>query len=521
MSKTIKWVIYIGLSIALLFIGATIYINLTIKKKVENFIASRLPSHISQSYESLNINVLEGTITIKQAAVAIKNQDNDEVHTFVKVEQLIIEDVSYFDYIFKDEIHLEDIKLQNPQITYFKNRLSKSRDTIKKASIKIYKPIIIDELSIDHTTLHIFDDDKETVALYAQNTTIEIDDIEITAETIRDKIPFRYSNFEASGDSIFVKANNYDNLSTRSFKIKDKKASIEAIEFATKYKIESYDKMLKKERDHYQVSLQRLTLDGFDFEFTNGRLYATAEHITAHDPIANIYRNKLIADDLSTKKLYSAALRELPFQLAIDAVKLVNGSLTYAEKVKTDEPPGQIKFTSLNASIGHVDNRNNNKKKTQILIDANFMDVAPLKVDWSFDIHNSNDPFLFKMDLGKLEAPRLNSFTEPNLNVRLTGTTEKTYATIDGSSNSSHVTMRMRYEDFEVNILNKNGKKKNKLISAIANIFISKNSDGGGNTFREGSGTVTPDKTKSFFNYLWLNLQKGLLATLVGDGKAR
>ncbi len=501
--------------------GATIYINLTIQNKVKNFIDSRLPSHITQSYQSLDINILEGTITIKDATIEIKNQNDSEIHTFVAIEQLIIEDISYFDYLFKDEIHLEDIKLQNPKITYFKNRFSKVKDTLNKASIKIYKPIIIDELSIDHTSLHIYDDDKETVSLMAQNTTIEIDDIEITAQSILKKIPFKYSNFEASGDSIFVKANNYEDLRTGSFNVKDKKVSIEDIEFSTKYDIATYDKMLRKERDHFNLNLQKLTLDKFDFGFEQQTLFTTAKQITLYSPQAVIYRNKLIADDNSIKKLYSAALRELPFKLAIDSVKLLNGSLTYREKVKADEPPGTITFASLNATISDLNNRTENKNATRIMLNANFMDVAPLKVDWSFDIQNINDQFLFKMDLGKLEAPRLNSFTEPNLNIRLTGITEKTYATIDGSSSTSHVTMRMQYEDFKVNILNKRGNKKNKLFSAIANIFISKNSDDKENTFREGSGTVTPDRSKSFFNYLWLNLQKGLLATLVGDGKAR
>lgn len=67
-----------------------------------------------------------------------------------------------------------------------------------------------------------------------------------------------------------------------------------------------------------------------------------------------------------------------------------------------------------------------------------------------------------------------------------------------------------------MSVLNKKGNKKNGFLSAIANIFISKDSDKSEQEFRKGSGEVTRDKTKSFFNYLWLNAQKGLKSSLTG-----
>ena len=42
-------------------------------------------------------------------------------------------------------------------------------------------------------------------------------------------------------------------------------------------------------------------------------------------------------------------------------------------------------------------------------------------------------------------------------------------------------------------------------------IKTSKNDEGG---FKEGSGDVNRNQTKSFFNYLWLNLKDGMLKTV-------
>ena len=56
--------------------------------------------------------------------------------------------------------------------------------------------------------------------------------------------------------------------------------------------------------------------------------------------------------------------------------------------------------------------------------------------------------------------------------------------------------------------------KKKWLVSTLANIFISKTSKNDEGGFKEGSGDVNRNQTKSFFNYLWLNLKDGMLKTV-------
>ena len=144
------------------------------------------------------------------------------------------------------------------------------------------------------------------------------------------------------------------------------------------------------------------------------------------------------------------------------------------------------------------------------------MDSTPFTTDWSFDVNNTNDTFLFKADVGSLPAEDINSFTVPNLKVQLEGEANKIYFTIDGNNTASQVDLKINYDKFKINVLNKKGDKKNGFLSAIANIFISKDSDKSEGDFREGSGEVKRDKTKSFFNYLWLNAEKGLKSSLTG-----
>src|SRR5690606_22311625 len=109
-------------------------------------------------------------------------------------------------------------------------------------------------------------------------------------------------------------------------------------------------------------------------------------------------------------------------------------------------------------------------------------------------------------------------FMEPNLNVQLNGEVNKTYFTINGNDHTSLIDLKLQYDHFNIAILKQNGKEKNKFLSAVVNLFVSKDSNNKSNEFRHGNAKdVERDKTKSVFNYLWINIKAGLLNAMTGD----
>lgn len=518
MSKFFKIFLISCLILLAIFIIATLFVNITINNKITTFLETRLPSNITQTHTDLNVDTFDGTVTLNNVIVNLKNKSDTLTHTIVKLDQLIVEDVSYWDYLFNDEIHIEDIKLKKPEITYYKDKLVLNKDTVREAPIKLYKPILIDELSIDNTNFTIIEKGKDSILLYTKNTTIEIDDLLISKETLLNKIPVTYSEYEAQSDSIFVKISPYENVTFGDLNIKDHQVSLNNIQLKTKYSRKTLSKIIKIERDHFDVTFNAINIKDVDFGFNNNnnKLFVKSPHVSLENPNAIIYRDKLVADDPTIKSLYSKMLRDMNIDLTIDEVAIKNANLTYTERVKEDNSGGTINFSKLYTTISNASNTYPASQKTRLDIQAVFMKDTPFTANWEFDTTNTNDQFSFKAEIGKMTASDLNTFMQPNLNVKLEGTTNKTYFTINGNNTSSNIDMRMSYDDFKVNILQKEGKKKNKLFSAIANIFIKKDSDKTEDGFREGSGTATRDKTKSFFNYLWLNIRNALKNTLMG-----
>ncbi|WP_157632560.1 AsmA family protein [Cochleicola gelatinilyticus] len=519
MNKNLRLFLLIFIGILIISIGIWIASNIILKNKAENFLATRIPPNISATYSDLTLNIFQGTLTFNEVSVVLKNKIDDKVHTQVAVDKFIIEDISYMDYVFQKEIHIEDIKLKSPIIKYYSHMLSPSKDSVRKSPITLYKPVLIDELSIDNATLHIYDGTKDSISLYGKNITVEIDDILVNRETLQKRLPITFSDYEAEGDSIFLKAGPYENLSSGDFFIKKGKGEFNSLSLQTKYSKTRLSQLISKERDHFNLIIPKITLDGINFGFKNRVLFAGSTSMTIEQPNLKIFRDKTVADDLTRKPLYSEMLRTLPFQLTMEKIAIKNAAIAYTEKVKDDNSGGTINFDNLYANIQNASNTYPKGTRTTLDIKSNFMENTSIAVDWDFDVNNTADTFIFKADIGKLSAEKLNKFTVPNLKVMMEGEVEKTYFTISGDHTRSHVDMKMRYDDFKVSVLNKEGNKKNKFLSAIVNIFIKKESDENSEDFREGSATVSRDKTKSIFNYFWLNTRDGLKSILTGNDK--
>lgn len=510
MKKNYRKIIYGILALCAVFLIGTIAANLIVKNKVEDFIKNRLPQNMTRAYDEISVETLGGSFSITNASLIIKNKKNEAQHTFVNVEKLKISDVSYWDYLIHDEIHIENITLENPTIAYYQDRIQKSEDSTDGGLISIYKPIIIDKLKINHTKLAIFEKGKDSTKLYTKGLSVEIDGIKIDNNTIARKIPLEYKNYEAKNDTLFVKVSAFENLTVQDFSIKDRTAIFKNLTLKTKYSKQKLSKLISKERDHYNLSLPSLSVEGIDFGFQQNRFYAKSKKVSLTEPSLELFRDKLVADETKTKPLYSKMLRELPFALTVDSLKIIDAKIVYEERQNAENMGGSINFKNLNAAMAHVSNTYESPTKTEIKIKANFMEKTPISVNWSFDVQNKNDQFLFSADVGHLVADKLNSFTEPNLNVNLEGSTNQTYFTIDGNNDTSTIAMKINYSDFKVSLLRKDGGKKNKFLSAVANIFISKNSEKKNEYYKEGTAEATRNKTKSVFNYLWINVKNAL-----------
>ncbi len=504
--------IVIGVLVAIVIILST-FVNSIVENKIEAFLKNNTPSHIENTYERISVHVLGGSVSINDLKLLINVKESPLVQTKIKIKSFTVDGLSYWDYLFNDEIHIGKIKFEDLQVINYKDHKNTPIDSINnEASIKLPKPIIIDHLIFKNTNISIIDSSKDSTLLESKNINIDIKKILLNESTLSKYIPIEYDNISIKTGSIFYKVGNYENLNINQIEINNNSISLHEIQLKTKYSKTELSKIITKERDHYNIKIEDLKINDFDFGFENDSLFVKSNLISINNPDASFYRDKLVVDDYKIKKLYSKSIRELPIKLTVDSIAILNGKVTYSEKGHLENPAGILNLSQLNGGISNLSNTYSSPDKTIINVEGIFMKNSPLKAIWSFDINKTNDAFTFTGHLGKLEASDMNVFITPLINAELEGEIFETNFEITGDYNQSIIHISQNYVNIKVDLLNKK-RKKMKALSEIANVFINDDSQVGEDIFHNVTANASRDKTKSFFNYLARNLKSSLLIT--------
>jgi hypothetical protein len=497
-------------------LGGYFYVNYLVKQKVETFLSEQLSPQIHLKYGDLYMSTLTGTISIEGIDMRLENQQDTVVHTRVTVDKLMLSGFGYWDFFVNDQIEFDQIDIDKNNLVYFKDRFKSSSktDSLKKDPLaSINKSVLIKALDIGDTSLTIYDESKDSVLLNVSKASLSLRNIKTDGSLILQKIPLTYDHVNLVSDSVYLKISPYENLTVKSLNLEDHNIHIEGLTILPKLDKKEYSRTISKERDYTVLEVPSLDIIDYDFGFESSTLFTTVKKIHIEQPDVSIYRDKLVADDLTFKPLYSKMLRDLKMRVMIDSIIVSKAHIIYEEKVKTDQPAGSIEFKNMDVDFAQVGNTQPKGALTTITADGLFQQ-SRLHVDWSFDVHNTNDAFRFSGSIGRLPASNINSFVKPNLNVGFEGTLEEIYFDISGNNDNSTTAMKMKYKDFKVELMRKNGLGINKLLTGIANIFVAKDSKKEESEYREGKGEATRNKNQSVFNFVWISILSALLKTM-------
>lgn len=329
-----------------------------------------------------------------------------------------------------------------------------------------------------------------------------------------------YSNLDSytiEVENLYHKATDWEAFKLDKIALTETAYKIQNLRFYTELNEKEYNAKLPHERDHYNVEIPTIETSSVQWATHEGRQQFFISKIDFNAPKINLFRDKLLPDDTSIKPLFSQLLRELKFDIQTEKIILSKADITYTERVQEENSGGSVYFSEFNAVISDAGNFKevNEKKDIKIEVETTFMKNAKLTADWRFNPQKTEDSFHFQAKISRLDANRSNVFTEPNLFVKMNGSIDLLFLNIHGNRNSSDTDFAISYHDLKVELLNKKGRDKLKVISAIANIFVRKNSETTEGKLQEARVKVERDQTKSIFNFLWKNTLEGLKKSIV------
>ncbi|WP_027378738.1 hypothetical protein [Chryseobacterium daeguense] len=274
-------------------------------------------------------------------------------------------------------------------------------------------------------------------------------------------------------------------------------------------------KMIPVERDLYDITANQITADG-NWDLFSQNKSINASNVTIQSADANIFRSKIPKDDPKEKPLYSRMLRSIKIPLIVNNLDLKNSKLVYEEDTPQSDGPGKLTFGNFNMNVKNLNSAKTKGKPTRvdIKINCSFMNLAPLAVNWNFDVADQRDIFNISGRTLNLPAAGINPFMRPYLHVTATGTIQEMLFNFNGNPKGLRGRFNLRHKDLKVSILDKNNEEKKGFLSAVANLLVKSNS---GRLPQDVIiEDVERDPTKSFFNLFWKGIEQGLKKTLIG-----
>lgn len=515
MTNKKRSIIKVAIAVIALCIALLLCAQWLAKYKIEQQLQYNLPQHITINYNSINLNILLGNITLNNIVFKELTKNNSKTKTLLQAQKISVKDISYVNLFFHKKLSVDKLEIKHPGLTQYTGLQSVSNKKKEKKEGVFTNPITIGEFKSTNGNITFLNTKEETVAS-AEHIFINLKDVVLKADKKVSPNLFEYKDSSVYAQKLYGDLGEFEEISAKELKIENKSVLIQNLQLKTKYTKKELSKKIITERDYINLKIKELALKNTSYSYSKPTSTIRISKVNLSQPNLEVYRDKLVADDLSYKPMYSKMLRDLPFNLAIDALIINEGKIAYQEKLEQNITPEKLTFTSLNATINNLQNYKN--KKTHVYTSSLLMGKTPLDLNWSFNTQKKTDFFKAWGNFKNLDIPSINPFLNTNLRATAQGDMQQMYFTVSGTKQKSAGDLKIKYNNFKFKVLKKDRLGVNKLLTKLSNLLIKEGSDTNPEDYRYGEINIERNTTKSFFNYLWINIKSGLLNALTGKG---
>ncbi|MEO8886461.1 MAG: hypothetical protein ABI367_10390 [Mucilaginibacter sp.] len=400
---------------------------------------------------------------------------------------------------------------------------------------KVFKRLRIDSISLkDISVNYINKSNPVTKQTALKHLDINISNIVVDSLSALDSNRFYYTkgievtlhNYKiATPDSLY----NIE-LNKVYFSTAERKIILDKVALTPRYDRTDFYRKTGKSGDIFTLKFNQIGINDIDLQrfLRDQKLYASTMNINKAN--VQIYSNSNYKGKKTSKigKDPHQELQKVALDMKLDRLNIKNTNIQYAETDATSGYTGVINFSNTNGYILNVTNDDAIKKKNQFMvarINTHFMDVAPLQVNFKFNLTAKNGAFNYSGTLGKFDGKVLDKLVKPLAMVHVVSAdVERLTFNVNANNYNGKGKLEFYYKNLNVQLLKKvdgkPGLQNQGLISKIANALIIENDnpDKKGN-FRPGPIELKREPTVSFFSFLYMGLLDGLKPSVGFDKK--
>ena len=492
-------------------------------------------------YSDFDLNIASGDATLKdfkmipdtavyQKLVALKKAPDNLFQLGVK--KLTIKNIGARKAYQDKMLDISAIVIDKPDLTIINKRYA-FNDTVKvgkpKAPYeimkKIFKQLKIDSISLNDISVNYINKSKPVIKHTAlKHLDINISDVLIDSLSALDPNRFYYTkevNVILHGYQIKTPDSLYTaSLKQIYFSTSKRKIILDKVTFLPRYNRTDFYKKVGRSTDRFTLRFDQITLSDIDLQsiLSDQILYAGVMDIKKSN--VEIYNDNSYKGKKTNKigKDPHQALQDVALDLKLKRINLSHTNITYAEADATSGATGIITFNNTSGYFTNVTNDDDAKKVNPYMsahVRTTFMGVAPLQVNFKFNLLAKDGAFNYNGTLGSFDGRKLDKLLKPLALVHIEqADIKKLNFNVNASNYKAKGHLEFYYNNLNVQLLKKvDGKaelQNQGLISTVANTLIrDDNPDKKGN-FSPGPIDLPRDPTTSFFSFLYKALLDGI-----------
>jgi hypothetical protein len=482
MGKLGKIILMVLVVLGCLYLAAHIYVKHRLKVFLEQDLVS---SQVSVG--DLSLNLLSGSAT----ASNLETLAYPDAPIEFKIDKASISGVGYANSLFADTLKINSFEMVGYE---FRFRESDKKSTGKSSQ----RTILLKQLELQDGKIWFMDHDEPK--MYFDLDMVDILDIVLATKNSPPIAVYHVKHIQS--DSTFIKLNKRENLYLGQMNLYQDSINVKKLALITNDSVQALVHNETINYDILQLQVPTLSLHDYELKLTDTTQF-TARRLELHEPNFESYANANLETG-NPSPTYHELLREMKTQIRLDTLVVVNGKVTYSEPHATKPRRGSIYFDQINGNIQRLSNLPDHQP-IALDMSTRFMGNSQVQVNLTMDVYSELDKFLIKADIHDFDVASINEFVVPVLDMRLEGTVEDYFFTLDGQRDNGFINSKISYNGLKIDLLTNKGQPK-WLISGIANSLIIKNSA----KAKTVEAQKSRDRSKTLFNYIWKIQEKAL-----------
>ena len=441
----------------------------------------------------------------------------------------------WVDFLFLNSIQLDSAYIENvvlETITPDLDEMQADQQPAGSDKGEDYQVIGLNHLRVNKVSFENRDSQTDSVRLSLTDLFVFADGFRLDREDReRSDALFSVESIEGYLANAQVHLNNSLNVVEArdlSFNTRDQRLIVEEISFLNKLRKYAYVNRFEKETNWMELTDARMQLDGMDFQayFREGTISADTLRLEGLD--LDVFRDKRKVEDTSKRpKMIHEILEGLPRKLHLPVIAFSDIRITYEERPETKAPTaGKIFFDRVEGEISGFSTVGETSAQTDTLrVSARGRLMGQGQIDLQADhlINDGKGTFFLKGSVGAMNLPLLNDMIMPATRVALkSGRLNDLFFDIRANDLEGTGQVIARYEDLEIEILDKNFKRNQNAFRRIGAFLANKvvirtqNPKKSGD-LSKGAVYFEREKHKFVFHYWWNLVLSGLKSTITGQ----